>query len=84
MCTTEVNGMTPVQKSLLKRGDRYRFGLKIGEGTTRKSDKDAKVSAVDPASAPRPRNAPVRSVPSAVVPYSACTSATVQPARRRP
>ena len=34
MCTTEVNGITPIQKLLLKRGDRYRFGLKIGEGTT--------------------------------------------------
>ena len=34
MCTTEVNGMTPVQKFLLKRGDRYRFGPQISEGTT--------------------------------------------------
>jgi hypothetical protein len=34
MFTTEVNGMTPVQKLLLKRGDGYRFGLKIGEGAT--------------------------------------------------
>ena len=34
MCTTEVNGMTPVQKSLLKGGNGYRLGLQIGEGTT--------------------------------------------------
>ena len=34
MCATEVNGMTPVQKLLLKRGDGYRFGLKIGESAT--------------------------------------------------
>ena len=34
MCATEVNGMTPVQKLLLKRGDGYRFGLKIGQSAT--------------------------------------------------
>ena len=33
--TTEVNGMTMVQKSLLERGDRNRFGLKIVEGATK-------------------------------------------------
>jgi hypothetical protein len=34
MRTTEVNGMTSVQKSLFKRGDRYRFSMKIGQSTT--------------------------------------------------